>query len=96
MKGKKTLKIFILVMVLLILVCVGIILIKEYCTVTTVDVSGNDHYTEQEIKDHRSRQHRRRRYDQYRNGVCLLHASSIPILLFRSPRLLSYCAREMV
>ncbi|MDO4965322.1 MAG: FtsQ-type POTRA domain-containing protein [Lachnospiraceae bacterium] len=51
MKGKKTLKIFILVMVLLILVCVGIILVKEYCTVTTVDVSGNDHYTEQEIKD---------------------------------------------
>lgn len=51
MKEKKTLKIFILVMAVIILACVGIVLVKEYCTVTTVDVSGNEHYTEDEIKN---------------------------------------------
>lgn len=49
-KGNKTLKIFIVFMVLLILACIAIIVVKETCTVDRVDVSGNQHYTEEEIK----------------------------------------------
>lgn len=49
-KGKKTLTIFIVLMVLLIIMCVAIIVIKEKCTVREVDISGNEHYTEEEIK----------------------------------------------
>lgn len=49
-KGNKTLKVFIVIMVLLILICIALLVIKEYCTVTQVDVSGNEHYTKEEIE----------------------------------------------
>lgn len=49
-KGKKTLKILIAFLILLIIICVSIIVIKEKCTVSQVDISGNEHYTEDEIK----------------------------------------------
>lgn len=50
-KGKKTLTILIVFLVILVIVCAAILVIKEKCTVTRVDITGNDHYTEEEIKN---------------------------------------------
>ena len=49
--GKKSLKILIVVMVVLIVICAAILIVKEKFTVTRVDISGNEHYTEEEIKN---------------------------------------------
>lgn len=49
-KRNKTLTIFIVFMILLTLLCVAVVVVKETCTVDRVDISGNQHYTEDEIK----------------------------------------------
>lgn len=54
MKNTSFKKIMIRVMIfliILIIICTAIIIVREKYTVLRVDVSGNDHYTEQEIKD---------------------------------------------
>ena len=49
-KGKKALKLFIIFMIVFIVALGAIIAIREFCTVTQVDISGNEHYTDEEIK----------------------------------------------
>lgn len=48
---KKGLISLIVVLVILIIICVAILVVREKFTVSVVDVSGNDHYTINEIKD---------------------------------------------
>lgn len=50
-KFKKIMIRFIIFMIILIVICVAILIVKEKYTVSIVDVSGNEHYTSQEIKD---------------------------------------------
>ena len=47
---KKILIRVIILMVILIVICAGILIVREKCTVSLVEVSGNDHYTVDEIK----------------------------------------------
>lgn len=49
-KNKKTLKWLIFFLCLVIVICVAILIVKEKCTVTQVDITGNEHYTQEEIK----------------------------------------------
>lgn len=48
---KKGLIGLIVALVILIVICVAILIVREKFTVSVVDVSGNDHYTINEIKD---------------------------------------------
>ena len=50
-KLKKILIRMIICMVVLIVICAAILIVREKFTVSRVDVSGNDHYSVQEIKD---------------------------------------------
>ena len=38
-------------LVVLIFICVAILIVREKCTVSIVDIEGNDHYTTREIRD---------------------------------------------
>ena len=48
---KKILIRLIIVMVVLIIICVGILLVREKCTVSIADIEGNEHYSTSEIRD---------------------------------------------
>lgn len=48
---KKTITAVIVLLILLILICVGIIVVRDKFTVTAVEVSGNKHYTVDEIRN---------------------------------------------
>lgn len=50
-KLKKILIRFIILMVILIIICVGIVVVRENFRVTQIDVLGNKHYSVDEIKD---------------------------------------------
>lgn len=50
-KLKKILIRFIILMVVLIVICVGLVIVREQFRVTQVDVLGNEHYSVDEIKD---------------------------------------------
>lgn len=50
-KLKRILISMIICMVILIIICSAILIVREKYTVSRVDVSGNDHYSVQEIKD---------------------------------------------
>lgn len=50
-KKKRSLKVLIFFLVLITIICIAIVIIKERCTVTEVEISGNEHYTKEEIKN---------------------------------------------
>lgn len=47
----KVLKICIIFMILFVLICTGILVVKYKFTITSVDVVGNEHYSDEEIAD---------------------------------------------
>ena len=43
---------FLTLMILLLIICIGILVIKSEFTITSVDITGNEHYTADEIEDY--------------------------------------------
>ena len=50
-KFKKILIRMMIVMIILIAICVAILIIRDKCNVSIVDIEGNDHYSTSEIRD---------------------------------------------
>ena len=50
--GKKGLGVLIGFFVAFVLICIAILVIKSEFTITSVDITGNEHYSADEIEDH--------------------------------------------